>query len=88
MVEALKICYKDVGLQLEGKIKTLSKLDEKAACVWLFIKTRDKCKGSVAQYISQIISYQYEQKKKGNKIENEFIIPDYLKDAIYSVTEK
>lgn len=88
MVEALKICYKDVGLQLEEKIKTLSKLDEKAACVWLFIKTRDKCKGSVAQYISQIISYQYEQKKKGNKIENEFIIPDYLKDAIYSVTEK
>ena len=60
----------------------LNKLDEKATCVWLFIRTRDKCKGAVAQYISQVISYQYEQEKKGNSIERKFIIPNYLKDDI------
>ena len=58
MVEAIKNCYVDLGPKLEEKIATLSELSEKAACVWLFIRTRDKCKGAVAQYISQVISDQ------------------------------
>lgn len=88
MVEALKTCYKDLGPKLEKKVKSLSQLSEKAACVWLFIRTRDKCKGEVAQYISQIISEQHELRKNGKQIEKEFIIPNYLKNAIYSVTEQ
>ena len=75
-------------ITIEEKIATLSELSEKAACVWLFIRTRDKCKGAVAQYISQVISGQKEQKNNKETIEKEFIIPEYLKDAIYSVTEK
>lgn len=88
MVEAIKNCYVDLGPKLEEKIATLSELSEKAACVWLFIRTRDKCKGAVAQYISQVISDQKKQKNNKETIEKEFIIPKYLKDAIYSVTEK
>ena len=88
MVEAIKNCYVDLGPKLEEKIATLSELSEKAACVWLFIRTRDKCKGAVAQYISQVISDQKKQKDNKKTIEKEFIIPEYLKDAIYSVTEK
>ena len=41
-----------------------------------------------AQYISQIIKKQYEMKKKGETVDKEFIIPDYLKDAVYCVTER
>ena len=88
MVEALKKCYPDLGTKLETKVGTLSQLCERAACVWLFIRTRDKCKGAVAQYISQIISEQHELRKKGQQIQKEFIIPEYLKNAIYSVTEQ
>lgn len=88
MVEALKKFYINLGLKLEEKVANLSQISEKAACVWLFIRTRDKCKGAVAQYISQVISDQHELRNKGLKIEKEFTIPDYLKDAIYSVTEK
>ena len=88
MVEAIKNCYVDLGPKLEEKIATLSELSEKAACVWLFIRTRDKCKGAVAQYISQVISDQKKHKDYKKTIEKEFIIPEYLKDAIYSVTEK
>ena len=88
MVEAIKTCYVELGLELEKKVASLSKLSEKAACVWLFIRTRDKCKGAVAQYISQVISDQKKQKNNKETIEKEFIIPEYLKDAIYSVTEK
>ena len=88
MVEAIKTCYVELGLELEKKVASLSKLSEKSACVWLFIRTRDKCKGAVAQYISQVISDQKKQKNNKETIEKEFIIPEYLKDAIYSVTEK
>ena len=55
MIEALKKCYTDLGPKLESKVGLLSQLSEKAACVWLFIRARDKCKGAVAQYISQVI---------------------------------
>lgn len=87
MVEAVKTCYVKLGLKLEKKIESLSSLNEKATCVWLFIRTRDKCKGAIAQYISQVISEQKEKRDKEEKIEKEFIIPEYLKNAIYSVTE-
>lgn len=88
MIEALKRYYTDLGPKLETKVESLSQLSEKAACVWLFIRTRDKCKGAVAQYISQVISDQHELKKKGEEIQREFVIPGYLKNAIYSVTEQ
>lgn len=88
MVEALKKCYTDLGPKLEKKIASISQLSEKAACVWLFIRAREKCKGAVAQYISQVISDQHELRKKGLKIEKEFTIPAYLQKAIYSVTEQ
>ena len=48
-------------------------MKEKAACVWLFIRARDKCKGAIAQYISQTIKKQCEMKKKGENIEKEFV---------------
>ncbi len=88
MIEALKKCYTSLGPRLESKIRLLSQLSEKAACIWLFIRARDKCKGEVAQYISQVICNQHELKKNGKQIEKEFIIPEYLKNAIYSVTEE
>lgn len=88
MIEALKKCYTDLGTKLEAKVGLLSQLSEKAACVWLFIRARNKCKGAVAQYISQVICDQHELKKKGEQIEKEFVIPEYLKNAIYSVTER
>ena len=88
MIEAVKTCYVDLGLKLETRVANLSELNEKAACVWLFIRARDKCKGAVAQYISQVISDQQELRDKGEKVEKEFVIPEYLKEAIYSVTEQ
>lgn len=87
MVDAIKESYPDLGPKLEEKIKAYNDLNEKATCVWLFIRSRNKCKGAVAQYISKIIANQYEQKNKGINIEKEFNIPTYISNAIYSVTE-
>lgn len=73
---------------LEQKVNSLHDMNEKAACVWLFIRAREKCKGAIAQYISQIIKKQCEMRKRGENIEKEFVIPDYLKEAVYCVTER
>ena len=67
------------GAKIRSKGWIIVSISEKAACVWLFIRARDKCKGAVAQYISQVICDQHELKKKGEQIEKEFVIPEYLK---------
>ena len=87
-IKAIKSEYSQLGPTLEQKVNSLHDMNEKAACVWLFIRARDKCKGAVAQYISQIIKKQCEMKKRGETIEKEFVIPDYLKEAVYCVTER
>jgi len=87
-IEAIKSEYSQLGLDLEQRVNSLRDMNEKAACVWLFIRARDKCKGAIAQYISQIIKKQCEMRKKGENIEKEFVIPDYLKEAVYCVTER
>ncbi len=88
MIEAIKTVYKDLGKNLENKIKDLNDINQKATCIWLFIRTRDKCKGAVAQYISQVIKEQRIKEENGEELDKKFTIPDYLKNAIYSVTEK
>lgn len=88
LVEAIKSEYPQLGPNLEEKVNSLQDINEKAACVWMFIRARDKCKGAIAQYISQIIKKQFEMKTRGETIAKEFSIPDYLKNAVYCVTEK
>lgn len=87
-IDAIKNEFKKLGPLVEEKVNSLDNLEEKAACIWLFIRAREKCKGAIAQYISQIINKQFEMKNKGEYIENEFIIPQYLKNAVYCVTER
>ena len=87
-IDAIKNEYSQLGPLLEQKVNRLQDINEKAACVWLFIRARDKCKGAIAQYISQIINKQCEMRKMDEIIEKEFVIPDYLKDVVYCVTER
>ena len=68
-------------IKLEQQVAKCATTAEKQIVVWLFIRKRDKCKGELAQAISELIA-------KGIK-ENQvyFHIPDYLKRAVYYVTE-
>ena len=88
LIEAIKKEYKELGPTLEKKVKSQKYIEEKAACVWLFIRSRDKCKSAVAQYLCEVIEQQLKNKQDGVKIEKPFEIPEYIKNAIYSVTEK
>ena len=54
---------------------------EKQIAVWLFIRKRNKCKADLAQEISELILRGNEEGKEY------FCIPEYLKQAVYYVTE-
>lgn len=88
LLEAIKKEYKELGPKLEMKVNALKKIDEKAACIWLFIRSRDKCKSAIAQYLCEVIDKQLKSKEIGVTIEKEIEIPVYIADAIYCVTEK
>lgn len=88
LVEAIKKEYSALGPKLESKVKQFTNIEEKAACVWLFIRSRDKCKSAVAQYLGEVIDKQLKEKQQGIEIEKPFEVPKYIRDAIYVVTEK
>ena len=88
LIKAIKNEYSRLGDALEDKISSLQDIHEKAACIWLFIRSRDNCKGAIAQYISQVISTQHDMNQRGEAVEKEFNIPEYLKNVIYYVTEE
>ena len=81
MVNILKRIYPQVGIKLEQQVAKCATTAEKQIVVWLFIRKRDKCKGELAQAISELIAKGI----KDNQVY--FHIPDYLKRAVYYVTE-
>jgi len=87
-VDVIKAEFPEVGKKLSKKIDSLSTLDEKAACIWLFMRYRDKAKGSVAQRLSNVIKKQLDDIAKNKKVENRFIVPEYIQKAILTVTSE
>lgn len=76
-----------VGKSLNEKIATLKNNEEKAACIWLFIRTRDNKKGAIAQKLCSIIRKQQDDIENGIPVNQIFEVPAYISDAILAVTE-
>jgi putative ATP-dependent endonuclease of OLD family len=86
--QAIKEEFPIAGKKLSNKLSSLKSLEEKAVCIWLFIRYRDSSKGAIAQRLCNIISKQQENIEKGVAVENVFEVPEYIKKAIFAVTEK
>lgn len=84
--DVLKVEFPEVGKKLCKKIESLNTLDEKAACIWLFMRYRDKAKGSFAQRLSNVIKKQIKDIENNIEVDNKFIVPEYIKKAILTVT--
>lgn len=76
ILKAIKALHPIAGAKLEELIKTDSKLIYKTIRIWLFIRLRSSDKAQFAQ----ILSKEIEENK------DSFIIPKYIKEAIYAVT--
>ena len=86
--QAIKEEFPTVGKSLGEKLSSLKTDEEKAACIWLFIRYRDSRKGAIAQRLCKIIREQQESIENGVAVENIFEVPEYIKNAIFAVTEK
>lgn len=86
--QAIKEEFPIVGKTLGEKLSSLKTNEEKAACIWLFIRYRDSSKGAIAQRLCNIIRKQQENIENGVAVEKAFEVPEYIKNAIYAVTEK
>lgn len=80
--------FPQVGIKLSEKIDSLNTIEEKATCIWLFMRSRDKAKGSVAQRLSNELKNQNQKKILEETVDNPFTVPEYIKKAIFSVTKE
>lgn len=87
ILAAIKTAFPRVGNSLADKVNSLNDITEKAICIWLFIQARNDSKGKVAQALCDLIQTQCDEIKKGNTVDNPFEVPEYIKTAIYWVTE-
>lgn len=88
ILNAIIEAYPQVGPKLSERVASLNTDEERAACIWLFIQTRNKSKGSFAQALSKIIRDQVEKLAENIEVEKKFCVPLYIRKAIYAVTEE
>jgi len=92
LLRAIRKTYPLAGKTLSSHVDCKS-LEEKAACIWLFMRERAKGKAQVAQTLAYYLKIYLE--KKGNSQPQDatefiipFTIPDYIQNAIFHVTER
>ena len=78
ILNAIKLLHPTSGARLEELVKKDEKLIYKTIRIWLFMRSRSYDKAQFAQILSKEI-----EDHKDN-----FIIPDYIKKAIYAVTRE
>ena len=86
LLDAIKTIYPEAGEKLKEKIEGETKQKIKALMIWLFIRSRESAKAQVSQVLSRMLKKQIEDKVAGIEIEAPFVVPKYIQEAIYSVT--
>lgn len=86
MIKAIMEIHPIAGQKLKEKVDAEQDANAKALMIWLFIRSRDSAKAQVAQALSRILKKPFEQIKKETDIDQPFIVPHYIQEAIYNVT--
>lgn len=76
--------FPQVGSRLKTLVDAEASIKNKALRIWLFIRSRNSCKGQFAQSLMNEIKKYSDDKK--NYL-HPFTVPEYIKNAIYSVTD-
>lgn len=94
MLSAIIDAYPQAGKVLFNRIEQLNDIFEKAACVWLFMREHSQQKAEVAQALTKRINdKKIITKKADGSFEDgdskvTFEVPDYIQNAIFSVTKE
>ena len=90
-----KVKYRAWGGKCEGNLLSSDTLEAinaeasqqlKALMIWLFVRSRNSAKAQVAQALGRILQKQHQDDKNG--VTSPFVVPKYIKDAIYNVTRR
>lgn len=92
LIDTIKKVHPKAGKELSETIEKLENDEEKAACIWLFVRYRSQNKGEIAQNLARRLKKELQNIKKPNEehasTDKIFQIPEYIQKAIYSVTEE
>lgn len=88
MLAAISTAYPVVGAKLKEKVDAEPNQKIKALMIWLFIRSRNSAKAQVAQALARSLQKQFQAVKNGETITSPFVVPQYIKDAIYNTTRE
>lgn len=92
ILDAISQAQPVAGLRLNKYVATLDSNEKKAACIWLYIRERSKYKGEIAQNLARRLQKELpiitHPEAGFPLIDKPFVIPSYIKNAIFSVTYK
>ncbi|MFI3301434.1 MAG: AAA family ATPase [Candidatus Gastranaerophilales bacterium] len=88
MLNIINEIFPTSGPKLKTKIDSLTSLQEKQTCIWLFIRHRDKYKGEIALKLSAKLNQQKESSTNGEAETCTFDVPKYIKKSISFVTSQ
>ena len=86
ILDAISFAYPIAGPRLKEKVEAENNQQMKALMIWLFIRSRNSAKAQVAQALSRSLQTQFQATEDGARIASPFVVPQYIKEAIYNVT--
>ena len=88
LLDAITSVYTEVGPKLKEKVDAEANQQLKALMIWLFVRSRNSAKAQVAQTLGRTLQKQFQARANGETITSPFVVPQYIKDAIYNVTRE
>lgn len=88
ILDAISTAYPIAGPRLKEKVEAENNQQMKALMIWLFIRSRNSAKAQVAQALSRSLQTQFQAAENGERIASPFVVPQYIKEAIYNVTRE
>ena len=88
LLDAITSVYTEVGPKLKEKVDAEANQQLKALMIWLFVHSRNSAKAQVAQTLGRTLRKQFQARENGETITSPFVVPQYIKDAIYNVTRE
>ena len=94
MLSAIIDVHPQVGKTLFDQVGRLTSINEKATCVWLFMRERSQQKAEVAQALTKritdkkILIKKVDGSFKESDSSGDFIVPEYIQNSIFSVTKE
>lgn len=88
ILDAIISAHPTAGEKLKKEVEQTSNQQLKALKIWLFVRSRSGAKAQVAQELGRTLQKQCHAQENDETVTTPFIVPQYIKDAIYNATRE